>query len=86
MMEDARWILPRKLVAKGGVPGGEPAAVRQLAEHALVRSGLLRVLLKQVFQKGGALGRDVWAVTLARDQVPDAGGVVGAIGMNDAVV
>ena len=67
------------------VAGGKPPAVLQTAEHALDGvAALVEGLAEAAFPHARALWRDVRDRALALDQVADAVGVVGTVGMDDA--
>jgi hypothetical protein len=69
------------------VSGGEAAAVFQPAEHALDGvAALVEGLAEAALPDAGALGRDVRDGALTLDQVADAVGVIGTVGMDDAAL
>ena len=74
----------------GGEPvvaGGEAAAVFEVAEHAFDGiAALVGDLAEAALLQAGALGWNVRNDALALDQLTNAVGVVGAVGMHDAAL
>lgn len=67
------------------IAGCEASVVLEAAEHALDGvAALVERLAEAAFPKTGALRRDVRDGPLALDQVADAVGVVGRVGVDDA--
>jgi hypothetical protein len=74
-----------KVVGVPVVAGCKPPAVLQTAEYALdVVGAFVEGLAEAAFPHARALWRDVRDRALVLDQVADAVGVVGAIGVDDA--